>query len=174
MTNMRRCASAKSRVPYRASTSSRKRDISVSVIRCFDRFVLIRHVSIGGSVLPVLSLIVTRLRVIRYSTSIFRAIRCFTFTVPNLFIYPACVWSIGDNERMSETQETLGGDSMRIESPNLTDKFHTCQKRIHQENIKRKQICGNTPFLTVVGYDGSRKPLCKMHARDEWIEEYDS
>lgn len=75
---------------------------------------------------------------------------------------------------MTDEQQTLSGETIRLEKPNLTDKFHTCQKRINNEQIKRKQICGNTPYLTIVGYDGSRKPLCKMHVKDTWIDEYET
>lgn len=75
---------------------------------------------------------------------------------------------------MCNPQSTLSGETIRVEEPNLTDKFRTCQERVNDERVKRKQICGYDTYLVVVGYDGSRKQLCKMHARDEWIEQYES
>lgn len=75
---------------------------------------------------------------------------------------------------MESYQTALGGDSIRLEEPNLQDKFRTCQEHVGNEQIHRKQICGNTPFLTVVSFDGERKPLCKMHAKDDWIAQYES
>lgn len=82
---------------------------------------------------------------------------------------------LGDNSSTMDTyQSNLSGQSIQLDDPNLTDKFHTCQKHVGNEQLHRKQICGNAPFLTVVSADGTRKPLCKMHAKDTWIEQYET
>lgn len=75
---------------------------------------------------------------------------------------------------MDSTQQRLDGQTIRLEKPNLSDRFHKCQKQCYDEQIKRKKVCGNDPYLTVVGYDGSRKPLCKMHAREAHKNEFDA
>lgn len=75
---------------------------------------------------------------------------------------------------MDSYQAALDGNSIQLDDPNLQDKFRTCQKHVGNEQIHRKQICGDTPFLTVVSFGGERKPLCKMHAKDEWIAQYES
>lgn len=75
---------------------------------------------------------------------------------------------------MTAKQATLSGDGIRLEEPTKSDRFHGCRKQIHHEETKRERVCGNSPYLTVVGSDGNRKQLCKMHTRDYWDDQYES
>lgn len=71
-------------------------------------------------------------------------------------------------------QTNLSGSVMQVEEPDIEDKFRKCQKENEVDEKKRVRLCGNSPYLTLVYGNGVRTPYCKMHAREEWIDAYET
>lgn len=71
-------------------------------------------------------------------------------------------------------QATLGGNAIDVQEPSTVDQMRGCVSKTEtlDENGERK-TCGDSPYLTAISDSKVRTPVCKTHARDEWIHAYD-
>lgn len=71
-------------------------------------------------------------------------------------------------------QETLGGNAVDIQKPSTVDKHRGCVATVEiSDDEGNSQKHGVTPHLTAVTPTGVRTPVCKTHAREEWISIYE-
>lgn len=71
-------------------------------------------------------------------------------------------------------QETLGGNAVDIQKPSTVDKHRGCIANVGEpDEHGNYEKHGVAPYLTAVTESGVRTPVCKTHARDEWIRSYE-
>lgn len=72
-------------------------------------------------------------------------------------------------------QQTLGGNAVSIQEPSTVDKHRGCVAKTGEpDEDGNKSKHGVTPFLTAVSPTGVRTPVCRIHARKSWINEYET
>lgn len=71
-------------------------------------------------------------------------------------------------------QETLGGNAVDIQKPSTVDKHRGCVATVGDRSKDGSlPKHGVTPYLTAVTPTDVRTPVCKTHAREEWINIYE-